>query len=128
MEGDMNAFEVCSCIKWLDTPEARVDVVLWIAPNRSNCVCIDTNSKNKSADPIRWSIADIEEDLACGKARVGPFEAGESTSELQSAPSEKACADGEKAWEIIEPLVSNPEIYDRKARRQLIKKRAEAKH
>lgn len=49
----MNAFEVGSCIKWLDTPEARVDVVLWIAVNRSNCVCIDTNRKNKSADPTR---------------------------------------------------------------------------
>ncbi len=45
----MNLFEVGSYIKWLDTPEARVDVVLWIAANRSNCVCIDTNSKNKCA-------------------------------------------------------------------------------
>jgi putative transposase len=124
----LNAFEVGSCIKWLDTPEARVDVVLWIAPNRGNCVYIDTNSKNKSADPVTWSVADIEEALGCCKAKTVPFEAEESAPELQSAPSEKARADGEKAWEIIEPLVSNPEIYDRKARRRLIKEQAKGKH
>ncbi|HEU5374078.1 MAG TPA: hypothetical protein VFV38_01440 [Ktedonobacteraceae bacterium] len=124
----MNAFEVGSCIKWLDSPEERVDVVLWIAANRSNCVCIDTNRENKSADPVRRSIADIEAALACGGARVVSFEAGDSASELQSAPSEKACADREKAWEIIEPLVSNPEIFDLKARRRLIKDRAKEKH
>ncbi len=123
----MNAFEVDSCIKWLDTPEERVDVVLWIAPNRSNCVCIDTNCKNKSSDPVRWSVADIEEALACGKARVGPFEAGDSVPELQSAPSEKACLGRETAWKIIEPLVFNPEIFDPRARRRLIKEKAEEK-
>jgi hypothetical protein len=82
----MNQFEVGSCIKWLGPTEERVDVVLWMAPNRSNCVSIDTNTKNKSADPIRWPVADIEDALACGKARVVLFEAGDSASELQSAP------------------------------------------
>ncbi len=121
----MNLFEVGSYIKWLDTPEARVDVVLWIAANRSNCVCIDTNSKNKCADPVRWSVADLEEALAYRKARVGPIEAGDCTSELQSAPSEKACLGRDTAWKIIEPLVFNPDIFDPRVRRRLIKEKAE---
>src|SRR2546430_6943717 len=116
----MNAFEVGSRIKWLDTPEARVDIVLWIAPNRSNCVCMDTDRKNKSANPVRWSAADIEEFLACGKATTVPCEVGDAAPELENASSAKTRDDGEKAWEIIEPLVSNPEIYDLNVRRRLI--------
>src|SRR5260221_433955 len=123
----MNAFEVGSCIEWLSTSGARIDVVLWIAANRSNCVCIDTDHKNKSADPVRWSIADIEAALGCDKAKVVPFGTGNSSVELPGAPSEKACDDRDKAWKNIEPLVFNPEIFDLKARRRLIKERAEEK-
>jgi len=123
----MNAFEVGSCVEWMGAPNARIDVVLWIAANRSNCVCIDTNRNHKSADPVRWSTADIEEALACGKAKVVPFGTGNSSIEFPGAPSEKACEDREKAWEIIEPLVFNPQIFDRKVRRRLIKERAKKK-
>ncbi len=124
----MNAIEVGSCIKWPGTPKARIDVVLWIAANRSNCVCIDTDQKNKSADPIRWSTADIEAALACGKAKIVSFGTENSTGGFQSAPSSKACDDREKAWEIIEPLVFNPQIFDLKVRRRLIREKAEEKH
>ena len=123
----MNTFEVGSCIEWLDTPKAHIDVVLWIAVNRSYCVCIDTDQKNKSADPVKWSIADIEEALTCGKAKVVPFGAGDGTSGLQSAPSARASDDRKKAWEIIEPLVFNPQIFDLKVRRRLIKEKAKEK-
>lgn len=124
----MNEFEVGSYIEWLDTRKAHIDVVLWIAINRSNCICIDTDRKNKSANPIRWHVADIELALACGKAKIVPSTAVPDNLSVPQDSHFKTYLDHrDQAWEIIKPLVYNLQIFDPKLRGKLISARAKEK-
>ena len=66
----MGEFEVGSYLEWLEVPKSRIDIVLWLDSHRSNCICIDTDRKNRSANPIRLSTADIELALTCAKAKI----------------------------------------------------------
>src|SRR6266446_6439022 len=120
----MNPFEVNSYIEWLETPKSRIDVVLWIAPNRSNCVCIDTDRTNKCADPGRWSTADIEAALACGKARVVPCITADNLPVVKGPRSQEYLDHREKVWQIIEPLVLDLRIFHPKLRGKLISEHA----
>jgi putative transposase len=120
----MNQFEVGSYIEWLDTPTSRIDVVLWIAPNRSNCVCIDVDRKNKCANPTRWSTADIEAVLACGKARVVPCITADNLPVVKGPRSQDYLNHREKVWKIIEPLVLDLRIFHPKLRGKLISEHA----
>lgn len=124
----MNEFEVGSHIEWMETPKSRVEVILWISTNRSNCICIDTDCKNKSANPVRLSTADIELALACAKARiVSVFAIPDSLTVLQDSHFQKYLDKRDKAWEIIEPLVNDLRIFDTKLRGKLITERAREK-
>jgi len=120
----MNPFEVNSYIEWLEKPKSRIDVVLWIAPNRSNCVCIDTDHKNKCANPVRWSTADIEAALANGKARVISSVTANSLPVVKGPRLQDYLDHGEKAWKIIEPLVLDLRIFHPKFRGKLISEHA----
>src|SRR2546425_13211895 len=121
----MNPFEVNSHIEWLETPKSRIDVVLWIAPNRSNCVCIDTDHANKCADPVRWATVDIEAAIACGKARVVPCITADSLPVVKGPRSQEYLDHAEEVWKNIEPLVLDLRIFHSKLRGKLISKRAE---
>ena len=121
----MSKFEVGSHIEWLETPKSRIDVVLWIAANRSNCICIDTDCKNKSANPVRLSTADIELALTRTKAKiVSPSDIPNNLSIFQDPRFQKYLEKRDEAWKIIEPLVSDIHIFDLKCRGKLINVRA----
>jgi hypothetical protein len=121
----MNEFEVGSYIEWLEASKSHINVVLWIAINRSNCVCIDTDRKNKRANPVRLSVADIELALACGKAKIVPFNTvPDNLSVLQDPHFQTYLDHRDQAWAIIEPLVQNLQIFDPRSRGKLISARA----
>jgi len=121
----MNEFEVGSHIEWLETPKSRIDVVLWIAATRSNCICIDADCKNRSANPVRLSTADIELALTSAKAKiVSSSNVPNNLSTLQDPRFQKYLAKRDEAWKIIEPLVSDIHIFDLKRRGKLISARA----
>src|SRR5438105_4688058 len=101
----MSEFEVGSHIEWNDASLSHIDIVLWISPNRSNCVCIDTDCKKSSVDPVRWSVAAIELALACGRAKLVPSSSvADELSVLQDPHFQKNLEHRDHAWTIIEPL------------------------
>lgn len=120
----MNPFEVNSYIEWLEKPKSRIDVVLWIALNRSNCVCIDTDRTNKCADPVRWATLDIEAAIASDKARVVQCITADNLPAVKGPRSQEYLDRAEEVWKIIEPLVLDLKIFHPKLRGKLISERA----
>ena len=124
----MGEFEVGSYLEWLEAPKSRIDVVLWIDSHRSNCICIDTDRKNRSANPIRLSTADIELALTCAKAKiVSGARVPDNLTILEDPHFQKYLDKRDEAWKIIEPLVSDLRIFDPKLRAKLIAARAKDK-